>query len=79
MRATGFIALLLFMALSAHAGEKAQAPDSEQVQKISSGEKAVRQNVIPAPKAPDKPEKPRQDNKKSGLLVDEPEPPCGEE
>lgn len=79
MRATGFIALLLIIALPAYAGEKVQAPDSAQVQQNSSGEKAVRQNVIPAPKAEDKPEKPRQDNKKSGLLVDEPEPPCGEE
>jgi hypothetical protein len=79
MRATGFIALLLFVALPACAGEKVQAPDSAQVQQNSSGEKAVRQTVIPAPKPEDKPEKPRQDNKKSGLLVDEPEPPCGEE
>ena len=79
MRATGFIALLLFIALSAHADEKVRAPDSAQAQQNSSGEKAVRQDIVPAPKAPDKPEKPRQDNKKSGLLVDEPEPPCGEE
>ena len=79
MRATGFIALLLFIVLPAHADEKVQAPDSAQVQQNPSGDKAVRQNVIPAPKTPDKPEKLRQDNKKSGLLVDEPEPPCGEE
>ena len=79
MRATGFIALLLIIALPAEAGEKIQAPDSAQVQKNSSGEKAVRQNVMPAPMTEDKPEKARQDNKKSGLFVDEPEPPCGEE
>ena len=79
MRATGFIALLLIVALPAEAGEKIHAPDSAQIQQNSSGEKAVRQNVMPAPKTPDKPEKLRQDNKKSGLLVDEPEPPCGEE
>jgi len=79
MRATDVIALLLIIALPALAGEKVRAPDSAQVQQNPSGDKAVRQNVIPAPKTPDTPEKPKQDNKKSGLLVDEPEPPCGEE
>lgn len=78
MRVSGcFWILLLVLALSAARAEESVPsanPKPAQTQGTVTGT-----GTAAAPKAPTQQKKTAQGNKKSALLVDEPEPPCGEE